>query len=374
MATTNITTSSGLSATQWANGALMEGLSTTIMAPFMGKGEDSAIIMLEDLRKSKGDTIVKPYLRLFDSTPLGEGVDVEANAKAHNYLSDSFVINICDWPVRFENVMSTQRSTVKLQEDARKGIGFQIKEYLDRAVLNHLAGYTPAATIDALNNAPAAPSDTSYHQIWSDAGAVSSTLNDEGLTTGDKMSTTLLDKARQLAETAQDGGYPLIRPCKTPFGRYYVNIMSPHQLDQLRSSTTSMEWADITKAQIQGGDVKNNPMLKRFVDANMNFIGTWNGIALFSSYFVPQGVNSSTGAAISGVRRSVFFGAQAGLFGMGAVGGSTPNAAQMIEKDVNMGREKIVTGRAVMGGKKFQVTIDGSAVDVGTIVISTSTT
>ena len=82
------------------------------------------------------------------------------------------------------------------------------------------------------------------------------------------------------------------------------------QVTDLRTNTSTGQWLDITKAAITGDGTKASPMYS-------GAIGEYNSMILKSSFDVTQGVNSSSAAAITTVRRAVLLGAQAGCIGYG---------------------------------------------------------
>lgn len=93
-------------------------------------------------------------------------------------------------------------------------------------------------------------------------------------------------------------------------------------------------------------------------------LGEYNGVIIRQSYDVCQGVNSSTGAAISTVRRAVFLGAQAGMMSFGPQSG--PDSFAWEEEWFDYKRELGVSAQSLFGMKK---TVFNSK-DFGSIVIS----
>jgi N4-gp56 family major capsid protein len=128
----------------------------------------------------------------------------------------------------------------------------------------------------------------------------------------------MLDKMKEMAITAT----PLVRPInamgKSDIGDYYRAVQEgkyvwyghPYQITDLRTNTSTGQWLDIQKAATTGDGSKQNPIFD-------GALGVYNNIILKSAFDVTTGVNSSTGAAISTVRRSVLLGAQAACIGYG---------------------------------------------------------
>ena len=80
-------------------------------------------------------------------------------------------------------------------------------------------------------------------------------------------------------------------------------------------------------------------------------IGEYNGCVLIESARVCTGVNSSTAAAITTVRRSVLCGAQAGVLGTGRDGG-TPEKMNWVEEMFDYENQLGVSAGLIFGLKK----------------------
>ena len=100
------------------------------------------------------------------------------------------------------------------------------------------------------------------------------------------------------------------------WGGGFIVYIHPYQVTDLRTSTDTGQWLDIQKAAMAGSSASKNPI---FSDA----IGEYNNCIIKVSNHVPQGVNSSSGAAITTVRRAVLLGAQACSIAYGKDGGPT---------------------------------------------------
>jgi N4-gp56 family major capsid protein len=135
--------------------------------------------------------------------------------------------------------------------------------------------------------------------------------------------------------------------------------MHPYQVTDLRTdASTAGNWFDIQKAALQGGKVSKNPIYT-------GALGEYNGVIIRSSYDVTQGVHSSTGAAVTTVRRAPFMGAQAAMMAFGP--DSSADSFAWEEEWFDYRRELGVSAQSLWGLKK---TIFNS-VDFGNIVIST---
>ena len=191
--------------------------------------------------------------------------------------------------------------------------------------------------------------------------------NDESLTSSDIFTLEMLDIARNYAETASidDSTGPLMRPFRYMGDSYYVAFLHDDQVHSLRTNTASGQWLDIQKQALQGGDVRDNPI---FTGA----LGIYNGVVLHKASRVTQGVNSSTGAAVSNTRRAVLCGAQAATIAFGSENSATRYS--WVEEMFDYGNQLGVSAGAIWGLKKNKfIPADNSstnAEDFGTIVMS----
>lgn len=190
---------------------------------------------------------------------------------------------------------------------------------------------------------------------------------DEQLGSTNTFSLTMLDKMKELAINAA----PLVRPISVKAtggdigdfeenvqeGKYAV-FLHPYQVTDLRTSTSTGQWLDIQKAAMQGGQITKNPIY-------MGSLGEYNGMILKSAIDVTQGVNSSTGAAITTVRRAVLCGGQAAVVAYGQK--NSPSKFRWNEELFDHKRRLEVSAWSIWGLKKTRF----NSVDYGTIVGST---
>jgi N4-gp56 family major capsid protein len=124
-------------------------------------------------------------------------------------------------------------------------------------------GYTPQTDI-RFSGLQAVPTTTRIIRQ-------SSRTDDASLTSADVFSLQLIDKAKEAAIVAT----PKIRPIRITSkagaggGRRdynatltdkYVMYIHPFQVTDLRQSTSTGQWLDISKAAMTGGEITNNPI------------------------------------------------------------------------------------------------------------------
>ncbi len=209
----------------------------------------------------------------------------------------------------------------------------------------YTAGTTARAT--GLNTAVA----PSANRVIRAGGAA----NDQSITASDTMTLQLIDAAVEKARLAT----PVIEPVNYQGKGVYICLVSPEQMTDLRRDTAgAVQFTDIALSMLNGGqDPYSNPLLKA-----TGFL--YNNTLILENTRVPYGVNASTSAQLTTVRRALFLGRQAASFGFKGAGAGE---AMFHEEPKDGGRYRQITANLVAGGKK---TVFNSE-DYATITIST---
>jgi N4-gp56 family major capsid protein len=151
----------------------------------------------------------------------------------------------------------------------------------------------------------------------------------------------------------------MVRPVSIGGQPKYVMYLDPAQVTSLRTNATSGGWLDITKAAMAGMDATKSPLYT-------GALGEYNGVILRQSQDVTQGVNSSSGAAITTVRRAVLLGAQAAVCGYGKSGEHGPMKYRWSEEVLDHDRELELGAWSIFGMKKTRF----NSIDFGVVTVS----
>lgn len=353
MAQLTFDTTNALTNKFWSKKAEMDTLQQLYFSQLVGKGSDAIIQVKNDLTKNAGDKMTFALRGLLSGQGKGEGGVLFGNEEKITYSPDSLIINelrhATEVPGDNGNI-NKQRVPYDLMNDGTTALSDWFAERKEVAVFNQLAGNT--AQSDLLYTANNAVSAPSTGRIIRAGGAVS----DQALGTTNLFDLTLIDVAVEMARTSR----PRIRKANIPgFGMKYALFIHEYQATDLRRNTDAGNWFDIARMQGEGGKTGSGNNL--FTTA----LGEYHDTVIFRSSFVPTGVNSSTGAAISTVRRAVFCGAQAGCIGYGKGYGNSSVSMAYEVKDY--GHELGVGGHMVWGMKKSIY----DSVDYGVITIPT---
>jgi N4-gp56 family major capsid protein len=332
----------------WRTKLAREALKATWIGKFIGSSDDSLIQLFDETKKSAGDRVtVTLRMQLTGDGVLGDGT-LEGNEESLATYTDNLLVNQLRHAVRSAGKMSEQRIPWKHREEAMNGLKDWWSGRLDQSFFNQIGGYTTQSDTRYTGvNATIAP--TTAQRVW--AGGVSA---DESLGSSNTFTLDLIDSAVAIAKTLT----PVIRPVRVDGNDMYVMFLHPWQVKSLRTATATGQWLDIQKAATTGDGSKNNPI---FTGA----LGVYNNVILHEAVRVPHGINSSTGAAITTVRRAVLCGAQAAAIGFGQ--GYSFESADWNEELFDYGNQLGVEAGFVFGIKKLVF----NSADFGTIVVST---
>jgi N4-gp56 family major capsid protein len=385
MATTFYGTNAPEAVKLWSRKLAREVRKATYIDKFIGESADSLIQTKTDTQKSAGDRITITLRMLLTGDGVVGDSTLENNEESLQTYTDNLIINQLRHAVRSQGKMSEQRIPFQYREEAKDGLVQWWAERYDQTFFNHICGFTPANTQTTTaggspgtggtgpayygGNSILAPSLN--RQLWQNISAANT--NDQSLGSTDIMNLSIIDRAVEKAKTAQ----PLIRPIMWKGDKFYVMFLHPYQVTDLRTNTSTGQWLDIQKAALTGGQIAYGSRIQDGLttadgrpDNNVNPIfsgalGVYNGVILHEAFRVQQGVNSSTGASISTVRRAVLCGAQSCFIGFGRESSFKEMSWQ--EKLFDYGNQLGVKAGAIFGLKKAQF----NSQDFGTIVAST---
>ncbi len=328
------------------------------IAPLIGTSPNSIIQLKPQTKKGPGDKIVVGLRARLTGDGISESDVAEGNGEALSIYSDSFVLNELGHVVgvKSSNTIDAQRVPFDLRDEAKEGLAQWWSDRMSKIFFNQVCGNTAEVRSKYYGfNAPTAPSTNrkiyggTSGAISADESANSSTYN---------MTLDLIDRAKTVAMVGDDS--QRVRPIKIGGQEKYVVYMHPLQVRDLRTNTNTGQWLDITKFALSGGvNQSNNPIYT-------GALGEYNGCILRMSQDVPTGVNSSTAAAVTTVRRAVLLGAQAAAIAYGQKGGST-NRYRWNEELLDHKRRLEVSSWSILGCKKLVF----NSQDFGTVTIST---
>lgn len=336
MAATNYGVNDPLAVKLWSKKLSVEVLKETWIMNFAGPSSDSMVQIKDETQKSAGDKITYGLrMQLTAAGILGDGT-LEGNEESLVTYSDAILINQLRNAVRSAGRMSQQRVPFSVRDEALSGLRDWYADRFDTAGFNQICGYTPQSNVAYTGNNATVNVDTSHEKFVTDANNAGT---DQSISTVDTFVLGVIDKAVEAAKVLT----PAIRPVRTGGKEFYLGFLHPYQVTDMRISTSTGQWLDIQKAAMTGGEVDDNPIFD-------GSLGVYNGVILHSDYRVTQGVNSSTGAAVTAVRRAVLAGAQALMLGYGRDNG--PGRFTWVEELFDYENELGVSVGCIYGMKK----------------------
>jgi len=349
MATTSYGVNDALAVKLWSKKLFVDALKETSYQQFIGKSASSLIQVKDETSKGAGDKITFGLRMQLSGDGVLEDGTLEGNEESLTTYSDSVTINQLRHAVRSAGKMSEQRVPFSVRDEAMSGLKDWWANRLDTAFFNQLCGNTVQTDTRYTGNVATIAATTNRIKR---AGGVA---NDQSLTSTNTFNLNLIDACVEAAQTIS----PTVRPIRVNGKEKYVMFLHPYQVYDMRTNTSEGQWLDITKTAMQGGKVADNPIYN-------GALGEYNGVILFANSRVTNGVNSSTGAAVSTARRAVFCGAQAGViaYGRDSVGGENMSwVEELFDYENQLG----VSAGMVFGMKKTQFNSE----DFGTIVLPT---
>lgn len=364
MAVTTFGVNDSLANKLWSKKLDSEVSKATAIAPLIGTSSNSIIQLKNETQKAAGDKITFGLRRQLIGDGVSEHEVLEGNEEALSRYSDAIFINELAHAVRVKNeqTIDAQRVPFNLRSEANAGLTDWYSDRMSLAFFVQVGGYTaPQIAFEGRTlvlkpvhygfNAPIAPSASRH--IWQDKTNEPATNDaDEDLGVKDFFTLDLIDKAVERAKLAN----PKIRPVRVDGANMYVLYMHPAQVTSMRTNTSTGQWLDIQKAAERRGG--SNPIFS-------GALGVYNNVVLREAEHVVPGVNSTSGAQITTVRRAVLLGAQAAATAYGQNKG--PTRYKRVEELFDYQRELGVSVQTIWGMKK---TVYDST-DFGCVVIST---
>jgi N4-gp56 family major capsid protein len=343
----------------WAKRLFIESLRETFIDRFIGTSDKNSIIQMRDeMKKSAGDKVTFGLrLQLVGAGTAGDNT-LEGNEEALSTFADSLIIDQLRHAVRSKGKMSEQRVPFSVRQESMDGLKDWWADRLDTWFFNQAAGFTAQGDV-RYTGMQAVLAPDSVHIF-----RPNSKSTDESLTTGDEFSLAHIDRMIARAKTfnSAGGSGPVpMRPVRYKGGDYYVLFIHPYQSFSLRSNYNAGAWADLQKSKLLATGSEDNPIFQ-----GGSFLGIYNGVVIHESSRVPNGVNSTTGAAVTNVRRAVMCGAQAVVMATGR-DDSGPEKMNWVEELFDYNNQLGVAAGMIAGMKKTQF----NGLDFGTVVFST---
>jgi len=374
MAETEMLTGNALTVKLWSKKGFVDMYKNTAFGRMVRRG---TIMKAQELNDAKaGDDVTFSFTGILTGTGIGEGGTLVGNEEALDLQSDSMVYNEFRHAVSSPNTdtIEQSRTLVPFEERARRLLPEFHASRLDASIFNQLAGVnsttitvdgtvysgTDRTFVQGLNTTRA----PTTNRIIRAAGAAT----DQALTSADTFNLDLIDAAvEQLQRT-----YPYAGALDGQEFDLYISF--EQSVDLKRDTSGRIQWYTNYLSQQEGGSIENNPIMVGDKYGTVP-IGKYANVNIIPTFRVATGVNSSTSAAITTVRRAVMCGRDAAAFAS-RFGGELSDASADERGNVplkfftelkDFEHDKAIEARMIYGLRKL--VFDGE--DYGSTVIST---
>jgi N4-gp56 family major capsid protein len=320
---------------------------------YMGESPSSVIQVVNDLANRPGDSVRVHVFSKLGSPGVDGDATLEGQESALSYNADLLLLGQKRQAVRLAGRLTEQRSAIDLRKQAGHALGVWAKDWVTELLTVYLAGFRGSRTLTVLppsfggfaGNALRAPDPA--HRLIAGAGTA------PALTTADKMTCALLDKAITKVQLLINTGVPM-RAIDAQ-GRFLC-IITPEQAYDLWQDADFV--AAQQYAQVRGD---NNPLFT-------GMMGMWKNLIIVvnpAGVLLPQGADlnpagSPLGTALltnSPAAQAQILGAQSGAWVKGKEEGASMGGAgswRYTEKEFDFDNQIGFAVATLMGFQKLQ--------------------
>lgn len=309
VSTTTFQSSSNLAIKVWSRKAFSDAVKATTYGKLVGSSDRSIVQVKSELKKDKGDRITFGLRSLPTGTGVQDDETLEGNEEGLDFRDFAIFLGEKRHAIKVDLNLSAQRSMFDVRQEAKDALQEWLEDYLDTTFFEYLSGvgsgaagvskYHPRGVLGG--NALLAPSADRI--IYGGTGVTAANQ----LQATDTMTFAVLDKVAERLKRAS----PTMRKASFNGKNVWVVIMSPEQVNDLRSNAGNGQWADIAKAMLQGGK------LNMFEG---EALGVYRDMLLIESTRTPTFYGATTGYGAGGTvkaARALVLGAQAAVVAHG---------------------------------------------------------
>lgn len=365
MTVTQFSTSDNSTVKLWSNRIYKDFITDAGLLSAMLK---SGVVSKQDkTQNDAGDQVRVAFLNRLSSPGLIGDQSATGNEAALTYYTDDVLINQIRKPVAIPNTntISQQRVLYDLPEDTYQVSMDWMKIRGVVGALYQLAGFTASSfTYDGYTysgsgrleltglNAAIAPSANRIYRP--------NNLTTDQAVNADTTATlkfTHIDELEAMAETIR----PYIRPISETSGiKYHMYVHTRQWQSLIQDTSAPIQFRDIFGNMIQSG--RGDGAIARSM--------VYSQTEIFKTDKIPNGVNSSTAAVESNVRRAVFCGRDAAVMALGrgySDGKETVPGFMIREDTYDIGQIRRIAINGIFGIKKVVF----NSLDNGVIVLPT---
>jgi uncharacterized protein DUF4043 len=371
MAQTQMLTGNALAVKLWEKKGWIQAMARTAYSHMVKRGAVHFPDKLMNKNVSKGDSLTFSYVGKLTGVPIGEGGTLDGNEEALSMQNCTHVINVTRFGVLNpnEDTIEQQRTEIEFSPTTRKLLSQRAAELFDTSCFYQLGGVNPTSL--TINGTTYSSATTLTHVQGNNTVIAPTTnrilyqnneANDQSLTASDVMNLDMIDWALEFNEQSDQ---PIEAYDDDTFDLY----LSPEQITDLKQNTTGkIQWFNYALADIIGNNGKN--VFENRFEKKMVCVGKYSNVNIYMAPRVPYGINTSTSAIITTVRRGLLLGKDALTYASPFGGRLTDKSVplkfftQLKDYDYYKGEE----ARLLYGVKKTSPT---NKDDVGVMVLAT---
>lgn len=247
----------------------------------MGSDDNNIIMVKDDLKKEKGDTITFPFTAKLTGNGVTGDAELEGNEERINAYSEQVNIDQKRFGVRLTGKLDEKKNAYDMRQDAKNKLSIRIQEFIERQMFLKLGGVTNT-TINDINgivvgtdctwsNTPDFIPDADEAAGSGNRYLCANTSGTDALGATDLITPAIISKARVKAQLST----PKIQPLKINGKNYYVLFVHPWQAYDLKRNA---EFVQAQREAMPRGE--DNPL---FTGA----LGVWDGVIIHEHEYVP---------------------------------------------------------------------------------------
>jgi len=283
----------GLEVTRWRKELFTQAKNDTYFSRFFG-GADSAIQVLTDLKGGKGHKVRFGLKMKIEGSGITGDSTLAGNEVALDTYFQEITLDQLRQGVLSSGKMADKKTLVDFRKEALDSLKIWFAETMERDLVDTLTGATSVA--GASGNVSTYSFANNSHTIWNDNGSILTTTPASAMVAADVITPELISAAKARAKLKN----PKFRPIRQNGKDYYVMILHPESVHQLKQNATYINAQQY--AMPRGSD---NPL---FTGA----IGMWDGVILHEHDQIHVSTINSVNANLN-----LFLGAQAGVVAFG---------------------------------------------------------
>lgn len=342
---------------RWSTKALSEIRKKSYFISRMAGSEDQLlpVVLRNDLESGPGDEVTVYLVAKIQGLPIQGNEKAEGREKRLTDYTDKIRIDRMRMPVNVGDIMAQKRRPYSLRTQATARISDFWAEYIDEELFAHAAG--TRGTGRNFHHIPVGHAGWPQAYVAPDADHLvypGSVTAKTGITSSTVVSRAFVEKLTLKAETMIGGRGPngpnafRMERCAVEGARYWVYVMHPANMYDLRSEVGEAGWLALEKARALAVG-SNSPIFK----------GEAGAAALLNQTILHQHTNipysdDYGGGSVRGFR-TLFMGAHGLAMAFGTKERKVNGVRlELDEAKVDLGDETVVKSMTITGMKKTQ--------------------